>query len=240
MARHPTDDNEHPGKEKIKMDFASVVEHLPEIHELFVIYDRKYFASALQNCGTIVEWSNRMTLCAGICYLKHPIVIRLSRPLLSLRPFSDTVCTLLHEMIHAYLFLHGDRSGRDGHGPTFLAWRDRINADCGSHISVYHSFGEEVQFQRQHRWRCNGKCRSQAPFYGWVMRAVNRRPHSADWWHARHQRDCGGEFHKLESKKCLQCGVEDYHETDLCAECGFMQKNIIVVDEKGRQVIMRD
>lgn len=219
------------------MDHVSVVEHLPSIHELFVIYDRKYFRGELILNGTIVEWSDRMTLCAGLCYLKLPIIIRLSRPLLSLRPFSDTINTLLHEMIHAYLFLQGDRSGRDGHGYSFLLWKDRINADSGSQVSVYHSFGEEVQFQRQHRWRCDGKCRSQPPFFGWVMRAINRRPQPSDWWYSRHQRECGGVFIKVLLKRCAFCGVEDYLEQELCAECAFAAKSRIIIDGNGRSVI---
>lgn len=220
------------------MDYVAVVEHLPSIHELFVIYDRKYFKGELNLNATIVEWSDKMTLCAGICYLKLPIIIRLSRPLLSLRPFSDTINTLLHEMIHAHLFLQGDCSGRDGHDTSFRLWKDRINADSGSQVTVYHSFGDEVQFQRQHRWRCTGKCRTQSPFYGWVMRAINRRPQPSDWWFPRHQHECGGDFVKIEKSNCNVCGLDDYFEQkSLCSECAFMMKSKIVIDQQGRSVI---
>jgi len=63
-----------------------------------------------------------MTRCAGTCsysqagrgvdasgnaFLAHSgCVIRLSEPLLKLRPAKDLKETLLHEMIHAYIFLN--------------------------------------------------------------------------------------------------------------------------------------
>ncbi len=44
-------------------------------------------------------------------------MIRLSVPLLKLRPRKDLVETLLHEMIHAYLFVTDGDDDHDGHGP---------------------------------------------------------------------------------------------------------------------------
>jgi hypothetical protein len=44
-------------------------------------------------------------------------LIRLSVPLLKLRPRKDLVETLLHEMIHAYLFVTDGDDDHDGHGP---------------------------------------------------------------------------------------------------------------------------
>ena len=51
-----------------------------------------------------------MYTCAGICYyqrrgLYEQCNIRLSQPLLALRPRGDLVNTLIHEMIHAFLFV---------------------------------------------------------------------------------------------------------------------------------------
>ena len=37
-----------------------------DIHELFRYYDFKFFSGKLQ--GVLLEWSERMTLCAGLCY----------------------------------------------------------------------------------------------------------------------------------------------------------------------------
>ena len=83
------------------------------------------------------------------------VIIRLSRPLLQLRPFSDTINTLLHEMIHAYFFvIQGGSLDRDGHGADFCALMKEINEREGSGITVYHSFHEEVNHLRRHVWRC--------------------------------------------------------------------------------------
>ena len=70
--------------------------------------------------------------------------ISLSTPLLKLRPRSDLVNTLLHEMIHALLFVTHNNRDRDGHGDEFHKHMYRINKESGSKITVYHSFHDEV------------------------------------------------------------------------------------------------
>ena len=56
--------------------------------------------------------------------------------------------TLLHELIHAYLFVTKDqksrRIGHDGHGPDFIEKMLEINEVTGLQLSVYHSFRDEV------------------------------------------------------------------------------------------------
>lgn len=174
----------------------------PDIHTLFTTYNQQYFEGLLGGCT--VEWSDKMTLCAGLCYMKGSMlgrhcVIRLSRPLLQYRPFSDTINTLLHEMIHAFLFIKRGRNflDRDGHGPDFQAQMHRINNIAGSSITIFHTFHEEVKALKKHVWRCQGACSNRAPFYGWVRRAMNRAPQPADWWWAQHQAACGGTFIKV-------------------------------------------
>lgn len=138
------------------MDDLGLVEFLPDAQELFRIYNQKYFNNILIDVK--LEWSEKMTRCAGICMLKPSgnVIIRLSRPLLQLRPFSDTIDTLLHEMIHAYFFVkQGGSIDRDGHGPDFCAFMDQINGREGTHITVYHSFHDEVDHYKKHIWRCN-------------------------------------------------------------------------------------
>ncbi|PJF18932.1 hypothetical protein PSACC_01257 [Paramicrosporidium saccamoebae] len=187
-----------------------MVENLPDVHTLFAVYNGKYFENVLG--ATTLEWSNRMTLCAGLCYLRRMgtaryCVIRLSRPLLQYRPYSDTISTLLHEMLHAYLWVKGmggNGLDRDGHGPEFLRHAARINKAEGSAISVFHTFHEAVQEARKHVWKCNGPCVHRAPYYGIVQRAMNRPPQPADRWWREHQKSCGGSFVKIagpESKK---------------------------------------
>lgn len=80
-----------------------LIDPCPDIHALFIEYNKKYFWNTLGSC--IVEWSKRMTICAGIFYLRGGGTIRLSEQLLQYRPRKDLVETLLHEMIHAYLYL---------------------------------------------------------------------------------------------------------------------------------------
>lgn len=146
-----------------------------------------------------------MTLCAGICYSRRQgsgwqCTIRLSRPLLRFRPFSDTINTLLHEMIHAFTFIKfGGTLQRDGHGPDFQAIMNRINQHAGTSITIYHTFHAEVKACRTHVWRCQGPCQNRSPFFGWCRRSMNRPPQPADTWWADHQRSCGGYFVKISS-----------------------------------------
>jgi hypothetical protein len=75
-------------------DVAALAEFLPDIYTLFRTYNTLYFEGYLDGCS--LEWSERMTLCAGICYTKGgSCTLRLSRPLLTQRPFTDTINTLL-------------------------------------------------------------------------------------------------------------------------------------------------
>lgn len=70
----------------------------PDIFALFGAFDEKFFQTRLK-CVTL-EWSKRMYSCAGICYSRRnrfgmDITIRLSEPLLKLRPRKDLVETML-------------------------------------------------------------------------------------------------------------------------------------------------
>lgn len=141
-----------------------------------------------------------MTSCAGICYF-HPrnrqCVISLSVPLLKLRPRKDLVETLLHEMIHGYLFLTNNNRDRDGHGPEFCKHMNRINMEAGTNITIYHSFHDEVNSYKQHWWKCNGPCQYKRPYFGMVKRAMNRAPGPYDFWWADHRATCSGQFIKV-------------------------------------------
>ena len=70
----------------------------PSVHDLFIQYNDQYFHGKLVEAAVSVEWSSRMTLCAGLCYYERRTKscrIKLSEALLKFRPFSDTVNTLL-------------------------------------------------------------------------------------------------------------------------------------------------
>lgn len=140
--------------------------------------------------------------------------ITLSEPLLKLRPRKDLVETLLHEMIHAYLFVTNNNRDRDGHGPEFHKHMYRINAEAGelsehfltcifiqfiqgTNITVYHDFHDEVRLYQQHWWRCDGPCQHRKPYFGMVRRATNRAPGPNDRWWGEHKANCGGNFIKV-------------------------------------------
>uniref|UniRef100_A0A8C4E1D9 DNA-dependent metalloprotease SPRTN n=1 Tax=Dicentrarchus labrax TaxID=13489 RepID=A0A8C4E1D9_DICLA len=170
----------------------------PDIRAMFLGFNATFFWGKLS--GVEVKWSQRMTLCAGVCSYEGRgglCSIRLSEPLLKLRPRKDLVQTLLHEMIHALLFVTQNNRDRDGHGPEFCKHMNRINDATGTKISVYHSFHDEVDVYRQHWWKCNGPCQNRKPYFGFVKRAMNRAPSSQDPWWEDHRRTCGGTYAKV-------------------------------------------
>ena len=95
----------------------------PDIWSLFAEFDDRFFKRKLTASGVQLSWSSsRMTSTAGICSWSRRTQfasIRLSKPLLTLRPRSDTVETLLHEMIHAYLFVTHEDDNHESHGNLF-------------------------------------------------------------------------------------------------------------------------
>lgn len=75
-----------------------LIDPTPDIYAMFVRFDEKFFQQRLGS--VMVEWSKRMYSCAGICYQRgnrfvKEVIIRLSEPLLKLRPRKDLVETLL-------------------------------------------------------------------------------------------------------------------------------------------------
>lgn len=198
-----------------KLKEEDLLDPNPDIHALFCHYDELYFSNALGACT--VDWSSkRMTLCAGVChYMKMGgCAIRLSEPLLKFRSSTDFKNTLLHEMIHAYLWLSNGNKDHDDHGPFFQKVMKEINTSTapdhqrpasGYAITIYHSFTDEVNNYRVHHWECQ-ICGDL------IKRAMNRQPSASDCmrkvagselcddvrchWH-QHQRTCGGEYIKI-------------------------------------------
>lgn len=73
-----------------------VMDPNPDIRALFLQYNDRFFWGRL--AGIEVKWSPRMTLCAGLCVYEGRgglCSVRLSLPLLKLRPRRDLVQTLL-------------------------------------------------------------------------------------------------------------------------------------------------
>ncbi|TGZ72337.1 hypothetical protein CRM22_002145 [Opisthorchis felineus] len=175
-----------------------LIDPAPDVRALFLQFNSTFFDGKL---GSVeVRWSPRMTLCAGLCCYEGRgglCSIRLSEPLLKLRPRSDLVETLLHEMIHAFLFVTQNDRDREGHGPNFQFHMRRINALAGTRITIYHTFHDEVANYQNHWWRCTGPCQQRPPFFGYVKRAMNRAPGPNDTWWSQHQATCSGRFVKI-------------------------------------------
>eukprot|EP01126_Amoeba_proteus_P056348 TRINITY_DN706_c0_g3_i1.p1 TRINITY_DN706_c0_g3~~TRINITY_DN706_c0_g3_i1.p1 ORF type:complete len:244 (+),score=33.09 TRINITY_DN706_c0_g3_i1:165-896(+) len=168
-----------------------LVDPNPDVLALFVEYDKLYFNQSLGS--VVVKWSNKMTLCAGLCEYRGGgcCTIKLSEKLLRFRSRKEVVETLLHEMIHAYLFVTQNRKDREAHGPEFISHMDRLNKEGGYHITVYHNFTSEVNYYRLHHWQCQGRCKKI------IKRAMNRAPNVHDPWWSSHQKYCGGNFSKI-------------------------------------------
>ncbi|KAK7071862.1 hypothetical protein SK128_003244 [Halocaridina rubra] len=193
---------DEPSQEKLSVSLVDpsweLIDPNPNIHTLFLTFNNQFFWGRLD--GIEVRWSPRMTLCAGVCCYEGRgglCSVRLSLPLLKLRPRKDLIETLLHEMIHAYLFVTANNRDRDGHGPEFHKHMYRINNVAGTKISVYHTFHDEVDAYRQHIWQCNGPCRQRRPYFGLVKRSMNRAPGPRDPWWQQHQQSCGGTYTKI-------------------------------------------
>ena len=195
--RRPSSSISHRGRDVETDDELEQTDPTPDIDMLMQKLNKKYLRGKLP--PILLRWSNRLTYTAG--YTKFDgktACIVLSAPLLSLRSRKDLIDTLLHEMIHALLFYQGKIDHID-HGPSFVRWMKRVNLRAGTRITPYHSYHEEVDFLRQHWWRCNGPCTLRAPYFGLVRRAVDRAPSQQDRWWPRHARQCGGAFSKVRS-----------------------------------------
>jgi hypothetical protein len=196
----------------IATELSSSAPFIEDLTILFDAYSTLYFCSLLHRTTTLA-WSTRMTSCAGTCSLvldkatkrpKHPreCIVRLSEPLLKFRPRSDTINTLLHEMIHAYLFVAGGKHVRGddptGHGLGFQRMAFAINEHGGYEITSTHTFHAEVENYQTHVWQCTGSCKDLPPYFGVVKRAMNRPPGPSDSWYQDHQKKCvGGAWIKI-------------------------------------------
>ncbi|XP_041043069.1 DNA-dependent metalloprotease SPRTN [Carcharodon carcharias] len=211
----------------------------PDLHGLFLQFNELYFWGRL--AGVEVRWSPRMTLCAGVCSYEGRgglCSIRISEPLLKLRPRRDLVETLLHEMIHALLFVTNNDKDHESHGPEFCKHMRRINRMSGANVTIYHNFHDEVDEYRQHWWRCDGPCQNRRPYFGYVKRAMNRAPSARDPWWAEHQQTCGGAYTKVKEPenykvKKGKCGKTPGKPKDGVKSPGVDIRSVIPFNGKG-------
>ncbi|KAF7455815.1 SprT domain-containing protein [Cryptosporidium felis] len=137
-----------------------------------------------------------MTYCAGKCTYEPGgrCIVSLSEPLLKYRSSKELKETILHELIHAYLFFTSNNEDRNSHGKEFCYHMNRINKLSNLNITIYHNFHDEVNYYRKHVWRCDGLCRNKPPYFGYVKRSINRKPGPGDTWWPSHRQLCGGNF----------------------------------------------
>ncbi|KAK2198434.1 bifunctional SprT-like domain-containing protein Spartan/SprT-like [Babesia duncani] len=169
-----------------------------DLNDAFRYYNDLCFDGALE--AVVVGWSNRLTLCAGKCYHRGRgfCEIRLSEPLLRYRSANECKETLLHEMIHAYLFAKNKSKRHAGHGKDFIWHMNRINEITGLNVTIHHNFRREVEYHRRHVWRCSGACRNLPPAFGYIRRSRNIIPGPRDKWWNHHAQICAGTFVKVD------------------------------------------
>ncbi|AFZ81395.1 hypothetical protein BEWA_008050 [Theileria equi strain WA] len=187
--------------EIIGLDSHSEFEEF-NLHEYFSYFNNLCFDGFLD--VVCVSWSKKLTLSAGICsYEKEGYCnIRLSESLLRYRAVKECKEILLHEMIHAYLFLKKRNKKLYAHGKEFIWHMNRVNEITGLNVTIYHNFHDEVNYYRKHIWRCTGDCRLKSPHFGYIKRSKNIAPGPRDRWWKKHANTCGGTFVKLGEDTC--------------------------------------
>ncbi|KAK7068801.1 hypothetical protein SK128_003849 [Halocaridina rubra] len=164
-------------------------------------YNAKYFEGKLNDVR--LNWDGGMTQYPGNTTIRvkkksgPKICIHLSKVLLSQRPYKDIKNTLLHEMIHAYLYVTEGLTLHDSHGRKFKGLMRKINSFERTKITIFHDLPKGVDDLRIHVYKCDGPCVSERPKFGILKREIERPPGPKDKWWARHSYQCGGTFHKI-------------------------------------------
>ena len=115
-------------------------------------------------------------------------VIRLSQPLLKYRSVKELHETLLHEMIHAYLFMvhrlfifrkirtiivisvDMERTFKNL-WDLLIKQQGIISSQLFSYnLTIYHTFHNEIEWNQDHIWLWDGVCQTKKPFFGIVKR----------------------------------------------------------------------
>lgn len=116
-----------------------------DLYEAFERYNASYFDGMLG--WVIVRWGERMGKHVGMCRMENDgsCEILINGDILQYRSVNDTKSTLLHEMIHAYLYVLGIEE-EDDHGEVFMREAKRVGDREGCDITPYHSFHDEVRY----------------------------------------------------------------------------------------------
>ncbi|KAK8928393.1 hypothetical protein KSP39_PZI017234 [Platanthera zijinensis] len=133
----------------------------PDIHELFCHYNSLYFNDDLITC--FVSWAPCLTSMASSCdcTVEGHCEIQLSVPLLKCRSSADLKNILLHEMIHAFMWIVHKINNHSDHGPIFQNKLKSMNLNRmddlqrpsnGYNVTSHHGFQNEENASRAHLW----------------------------------------------------------------------------------------
>jgi predicted SprT family Zn-dependent metalloprotease len=125
---------------------------LPELYSLFKKLNDEYFQSALVDVQ--VEWTAKMTARAakfesrkkkkkGGSDDEEELVIKLSQSLMRSMPQQEARDILLHEMIHAFLYIKG--TNEEGHGEEFVKMASLIDNIAHTNIPLKHDNRGETE-----------------------------------------------------------------------------------------------
>ncbi|URD86523.1 SprT-like family [Musa troglodytarum] len=208
----------------------------PDIYELFCHYNALYFRDALGACALSWASSSPHTSYAAYChyYDGGGCEIHLSKPLLKTCPASDLKNVLLHEMIHAFLWIEYNNKDHSDHGPSFQDMMNSINSNSvidpqrptgGYNITIDHGFQKDHNADGVHQWICElcGKV---------ILSTTNRGPSADDCienvgpdvfcdnplchWHS-HNKQCSGRYFICGPPECYgdktsSRGKQECHE----------------------------
>lgn len=209
-----------------------VLDPNPDIAKLYADFDERFFDGFMASHPIKLGWANNMTRTAGMFYSNRKRTgpaIRLSACLLKLLPRKEMVETLLHEMIHAYLFFSKCPKGT-GHNGVFKAHMRRINEQAGTNVTVYHSFHAEVRLLKKYQWQCSGeKCRRTYPYRGYISLPTRRKPNRFDYCFRLHESmACEGQFQQLSDN------FEDKPSKDKAG--GQQEQEVQFIDEDDEEL----
>ena len=168
----------------------------PNIEQLFKTYNYLFFDNKLYSVQ--LKWNHKEKYRAGYCKYNNETnecLIELSLCLLQYRSSKEMIETLIHEMIHSYLFIKKLNNDHTSHGSRFLSIMNVINhvcKDCNLNITVRHNFHDEIQENKSCKWECNLCQRI-------IYRPYCRPPGKHEKWWNKHKRECGGVYKIIES-----------------------------------------
>lgn len=161
---------------------------LPNLYEVFKSYNKEYFENKVR--GFIVRWSSKLSQNAGLTQTRTFPEIILSRILLTGRKIKDMVETLVHEMIHAYIFVNMYDEGLD-HEEIYLDLMAEINARSGLNITVLDEGGLDHIAHLRCIWRCT-KCGLE------LVRMKRNTNQPNDNVSRKHRRECNGRWREFD------------------------------------------